>query len=99
MKPGSVFANVGRGNTVDEAALIDALQRGHMAGAVLDVTATEPLPTDSPLWTLPNVILTQHTAGGQPSEDHGKIDQFLRNLTRFQAGEPLESAVTLSRGY
>ncbi|MBC7568139.1 MAG: D-2-hydroxyacid dehydrogenase [Spirosoma sp.] len=99
MKPGSVFANVGRGNTVDEAALIAALQRGHLAGAVLDVTATEPLPTDSPLWALPNVILTQHTAGGQPSEDQGKIDQFLRNLTRFQTGEPLENAVTLTRGY
>jgi len=99
MKPGSVFANVGRGNTVDEAALVDALQRGHLAGAVLDVTATEPLPTSSPLWTLPNVILTQHTAGGQPNEDQGKLDQFLHNLTRFQAGQPLESAVTLSRGY
>lgn len=99
MKPGSVFANVGRGNTVDEVALIAALQRGHLAGAVLDVTDTEPLPTDSPLWTLPNVILTQHTAGGQPNEDRGKVDQFIRNLTRFQSGEPLESAVTLARGY
>ena len=99
MKPGSVFANVGRGNTVDEAALTAALQRGHLAGAVLDVTATEPLPADSLLWTLPNVILTQHTAGGQPHEDRGKVDQFLRNLTRFQASKPLENAVTLSRGY
>ncbi len=99
MKTGSVFANVGRGNTVDEPALISALQRGHLAGAVLDVTATEPLPTDSPLWIMSNVILTQHTAGGQPDEDRGKIDQFLRNLTRFQTGKSLESTVTLARGY
>ena len=99
MRPGSVFANVGRGNTVDEAALISALQRGQLAGAVLDVTATEPLPTNSPLWTLPNVILTQHTAGGQPNEDRGKVELFLRNLTRFQAGEPLENTATLARGY
>lgn len=99
MKAGSVFANVGRGSTVDEPALIAALQRGHLGGAVLDVTATEPLPADSPLWTLPNVILTQHTAGGQPDEDLGKIEQFLRNLTRLRSGEPLENAAKLGKGY
>ncbi|RYC71878.1 D-2-hydroxyacid dehydrogenase [Spirosoma sordidisoli] len=99
MKPGSVFANVGRGSTVDEPALIAALQTGQLGGAVLDVTATEPLPTDSPFWTLPNVVLTQHTAGGQPNEDAGKVDLFLRNLSRFLDGLPLENAVELGKGY
>ncbi len=99
MKPGSVFANVGRGSTVDEPALIEALQTGHLGGAVLDVTATEPLPTDNPLWTLPNVVLTQHTGGGQPGEEQGKIDRFLANWHRFLANEPLLDQVTLGRGY
>lgn len=99
MQPGSVFANVGRGSTVDEPALIEALQSGHLGGAVLDVTTLEPLPTNSLLWHLPNVVLTQHTAGGQPQEDLGKIDQFLRNLIHFRNNEPLENAVELEKGY
>ena len=99
MKPGSLYANVGRGSTTDEPALINALQSGQLGGAVLDVTATEPLPTDSPLWTLSNVLLTQHTGGGQPEEDAGKVVLFLRNLPKFLAGEPLENAIELGRGY
>ncbi len=99
MKPGSLYANVGRGTTTDEPALIRALQSGRLGSAVLDVTAKEPLPTDNPLWTLPTVLLTQHTGGGQPDEDGGKVDLFLRNLTLFQAGQPLENAVELGRGY
>ncbi len=99
MKPGSVFANVGRGSTVDEPALIDALQSGQLGGAVLDVTATEPLPTDSPLWALPNVLLTQHTGGGQPGEEQGKIDRFLENWHRFRTNEDLANRVQLGRGY
>ncbi|WP_080056647.1 D-2-hydroxyacid dehydrogenase [Spirosoma aerolatum] len=99
MKPGSMYANVGRGSTTDEAALIDALQSRRLGSAVLDVTAQEPLSGDSPLWTMPNVLLTQHTGGGQPDEDAGKVDQFLKNLTRFRAGEALENAVDLARGY
>lgn len=99
MRPGSIYANVGRGTTTDEPALISALQSGRLGGAVLDVTTTEPLPADSPLWTLPNVLLTQHTGGGQPDEDAGKVAQFLRNLALFQAGRPVENAVELGRGY
>ncbi|GAB3974596.1 phosphoglycerate dehydrogenase [Spirosoma terrae] len=99
MKPGSVYANVGRGSTTDEPALIRALQEGRLGGAVLDVTATEPLPTDSPLWTLPNVLLTQHTGGGQPDEDAGKVVLFVTNFNHLQAGEPLENEVELGRGY
>ncbi|TPG72209.1 D-2-hydroxyacid dehydrogenase [Hymenobacter nivis] len=99
LRPGSIYASVGRGNTTDEPALLGALQAGRLGGAVLDVTATEPLPAASPLWALPNVLLTQHTAGGQPLEDEGKVDTFLANLAHFQAGEPLENLVDLARGY
>ncbi len=99
MPPTCVYANVGRGSTTDEPALIDALQAGKLAGAVLDVTEVEPLPADSPLWTLPTVLLTQHTGGGLPNEDGGKVAQLLRNLSRFQSGQPLENAIELGRGY
>ncbi|WP_338868051.1 D-2-hydroxyacid dehydrogenase [Spirosoma sp. SC4-14] len=99
MKPDSIYANVGRGSTTDEQALIEALQAGRIGGAVLDVTETEPLPADNPLWTLPNVILTQHTGGGQPNEDTGKVTLFLENLMRFRTGEALANEVELGRGY
>jgi len=99
MPRGSIYASVGRGNTTDEPALIAALQAGRLGGAVLDVTATEPLPADNPLWHLPNVLLTQHTGGGQPLEDEGKVDVFIHNLTLLRNGQPLEHLVKLSRGY
>ncbi|GAB2792422.1 phosphoglycerate dehydrogenase [Rhabdobacter roseus] len=99
MKKGSVYANVGRGNTTDEAALRRALESGHLYGAVLDVTEVEPLPADSPLWQMPRVVLTQHTGGGQARENDGKVALFIRNVNRFSQGETLESAVDLQRGY
>ncbi|UOQ66958.1 D-2-hydroxyacid dehydrogenase [Hymenobacter volaticus] len=99
MCPSSLYASVGRGNTTDESALIAALQAGRIAGAVLDVTNQEPLPLDNPLWELPNVLLTQHSGGGQPNEDEGKVEIFIRNLRRFEQGETLENLVDLSRGY
>ena len=99
MAPGSLYASVGRGNTTDEPALLDALQAGKLGGAVLDVTAKEPLPADNPLWSMPKVLLTQHTAGGQPGEEDGRIDLLLNNLRRFQQGEPLENPIDLSKGY
>ncbi|MDF7809866.1 D-2-hydroxyacid dehydrogenase [Hymenobacter sp. YC55] len=99
MTPSSLYASVGRGNTTDEPALIAALQAGRIAGAILDVTNQEPLPLDSPLWQLPNVLLTQHSGGGQPNEDEGKVEVLLRNLRLFEQGEPLENQVDLSRGY
>jgi phosphoglycerate dehydrogenase-like enzyme len=99
MRPDAIYASVGRGNTTDEPALIAALQAGRLGGAVLDVTATEPIPAGHPLWTLPNVLLTQHTGGGQPREAEGKIDQFVRNLVRLRAGQPLENPVELAEGY
>lgn len=99
MKAGSVYANVGRGSTTDEKKLIEALVSGKLSGAVLDVTEVEPLPCDSPLWALPNVILTQHTAGGRANEDSGKVELFIRNMKRFAQGEELENKVDVSRGY
>ncbi|MCP1384024.1 D-2-hydroxyacid dehydrogenase [Runella salmonicolor] len=95
----AVFANVGRGTTVDEPALIAALQQKRLAGAVLDVTEVEPLPTENPLWDMPNVILTQHTGGGQASEDEGKIAFFVKNFQRFLNAQPLENQIDLTRGY
>ncbi len=99
LPPTAVFANVGRGTTVDEAALILALRENRLAGAVLDVTEVEPLPTENPLWEIPNVLLSQHTAGGQASEDEGKVAFFVKNFQRFINGQPLENQVDLAKGY
>ncbi|RNI30692.1 D-2-hydroxyacid dehydrogenase [Rufibacter latericius] len=99
MKKGSLYANVGRGNTTDEEALIAALKSGHLAGAVLDVTQVEPLPKESPLWGLENVILTQHTGGGQAQETQGKIDRFLSNLQHYISGQQVADQITLGQGY
>lgn len=99
MKTGSVYASVGRGNTTDEPALIAALKSGKLSGAVLDVTAVEPLPADSVLWSMNNVILTQHSGGGQVMEDEGKVKQFILNLTKFLNKEKIKDPVDLTRGY
>ncbi|WP_205500717.1 D-2-hydroxyacid dehydrogenase [Rufibacter psychrotolerans] len=99
MKKGSLYANVGRGNTTDETALIKALEEGHLGGAVLDVTQVEPLPQESPLWQMENVLLTQHTGGGQAHEVERKIDRFLANLQRFSSGQEIRDQVSLSQGY
>lgn len=84
MKPGARFYNVGRGTTVDERALIEALQSGRLNAAYLDVFETEPLPTDSPFWTLPNCFVTPHTAGGRHDQDAAIVTHFLRNLAAFE---------------
>lgn len=99
LPPQAVYASVGRGETTDEEALITALNNGKLAGAVLDVTAIEPLPVNSPLWQMDNVILTQHTGGGKSDELTGIAQQFINNLRHFLKKEPLESLVELSRGY
>lgn len=99
MKPGARFYNVGRGGTVDQDALIDALQRGHLAGAGLDVTTPEPLGEDSPLWDLPNVIITSHTAGNSPQSHERIIELTAEQLRRYQAGEELLNIVDKSAGY
>lgn len=99
MKNGALYASVGRGNTTDEKALIHALTSHHLAGAVLDVTEKEPLPAESPLWQMPNVILTQHTAGGHRFEDEFKIDLFVSNVKRFIDGQKPVNLVNIGEGY
>ena len=91
--------NVGRGASIDPDALITALTEGWIAGAGLDVTAPEPLPDDSPLWAMPNVILSQHTSGSSPYNARRITDIFAANLTRYLAGEPLENVIDPARGY
>lgn len=95
----AVLVNVGRGSTVDEEALLAALEAGRLAGAVLDVTRIEPLPVESPLWRHPQVVLTQHTGGRFPGEAAAKVDVFLENLGRFERGEALRNRVDPARGY
>lgn len=88
LPPAARFVNVGRGATVDEAALIDALRTGRLAGAALDVMETEPLPEDSPLWDVPNLILTPHVAGGRP---RGAARFLAEQLTAWRAGGELRN--------
>ncbi|HET7516233.1 MAG TPA: NAD(P)-dependent oxidoreductase [Actinomycetes bacterium] len=88
-----IFVNVGRGGVVDEPALIDALRERRIAGAVLDVFATEPLPEDSPLWTLPNVILTPHAGALSLRENERIVELFVDNLRRYLDGRPLRKVV------
>ena len=93
MKPGAILVNIGRGPVVDEEALIDALRSGRLRGAALDVYATEPLPTDSPLWELDNVILSPHTAAQSVHENERIVELFADNLRRYLAGEELRSRI------
>jgi phosphoglycerate dehydrogenase-like enzyme len=93
MKPGAIFYNIGRGGTVDQPALIAALESGKLAAAYLDVTDPEPLPPDHPLWTAPNCFITPHTAGGHIGERDRLVRHFLENLRRFTSGETLNDRV------
>ncbi|MDB6169286.1 MAG: Glyoxylate reductase [Verrucomicrobia bacterium] len=99
MKPSAVFVNIGRGAVVDEAVLVELLQRRRIGGAVIDVTHAEPLPPAHPLWKCPNTILTQHTAGGYADELVDKARTFLQNLARYRRGEPLQNPIDLEKGY
>jgi D-2-hydroxyacid dehydrogenase (NADP+) len=91
MRPGAVFVNVGRGDLVDEPALVAALASGHLGGAGLDVFATEPLPAESPLWDLPNVIITPHNSANTGSSGVAAAELFLDNLARYVRGEALHN--------
>ena len=99
MRPEAYLINVARGSVIDEEALIDALRRGVIAGAGLDVFEIEPLPRSSPLWTLPNVILTPHVAGATPSYFDRALELFIDNLERYLGGRPLRNAVDKELGY
>ncbi len=99
MKPTARLVNVGRGGLVDEPALIRALQAGRIAGAGLDVTEEEPLPADSPLWGMDNVIITPHSSGSSPRSHERLMDLFCENLRRWLAGEELLNVVDKEAGY
>ena len=99
MRDSAYFFNAGRGCTVDQPALISALQDGDIAGAGLDVTDPEPLPSSSPLWKLPNVLITPHYSGYSPRVRERFTRIFLDNLVRFDAGEPLANIVNAAAGY
>lgn len=93
MKPGSTFYNIGRGTTVDQAALAGALDSGRLAAAWLDVTEPEPLPADHPLRRQPHCHITPHIAGGHRDESGTLVRHFLRNFHRFLRGEPLADRI------
>ncbi|WP_437791846.1 NAD(P)-dependent oxidoreductase [Sorangium sp. So ce693] len=93
MRPDAWFYNVGRGITVDQAALLEALEARRIAGAYIDVTDPEPLPPEHPLWRAPGCTITPHTAGGRREEPMAQVEHFLANLRRFERGEPLVDRV------
>ncbi|HSV74004.1 MAG TPA: D-2-hydroxyacid dehydrogenase [Chthonomonadales bacterium] len=99
MKPGAYLYNVGRGRSIDRDALIAALRGGRLAGAGLDVTDPEPLPEGDPLWSAPNVILTQHTSGFSANNRRRLLALYAANLGRFARGEPLLNRVDLDERY
>ena len=94
MKPGAYFVNTSRGPVVDEAALVDALHSGHLGGAYLDVFETEPLPAESPLWTMPNVLITPHSSDNIHGWPRRFAELFAENLGRWRSGQPLLNQVT-----
>ena len=97
MKPTAILVNVGRGPVVREQALVEALQRRAIGGAALDVFETEPLPPESPLWGLENVLLSPHSADHTPGWLENAMTCFLRNLERSTAGQPLANVVDPAR--
>jgi lactate dehydrogenase-like 2-hydroxyacid dehydrogenase len=99
MQPSAFLVNTTRGPVVDEAALADALRTGTIAGAGLDVFEQEPLPADHPLWTLPGVLITPHTAGFGPYLDDRRFDILLDNCRRFLKGQPLRNVVDKPRWF
>src|SRR5580700_5380656 len=99
MRQGSVLVNISRGAVVDEEALVSALRAGHLRGACLDVFATEPLPAGSPLWDMPNVIVSPHSAATVAAENALLTDLFIDNLQRWLAGRPLRNTYDRVAGY
>jgi phosphoglycerate dehydrogenase-like enzyme len=99
MRPGTRFINVGRGGTVDEPGLVEALERGHLGGAALDVFATEPLPLEHPFWSLPDVIVSPHACGDVDGWEEAVVAIFVDNLGRFARREPLRNLVDVQAGF
>ncbi len=99
MRPEAVVINVSRGKIADEKALIEALEAKKIRGAALDVFETEPLPADSPLWALENVLISPHSADHTPDSHQRVMTFFIENLRRYQRGESLENVVDKEQGY
>jgi phosphoglycerate dehydrogenase-like enzyme len=99
MRPSARFYNVGRGATVDEPALIEALRAGVIAGAALDVYEEEPLPASSPLWSMPNAIVSPHACGDVDGWEETVVGVFVDNVGRFARGEPLRNPVDATAGF
>jgi len=99
IKPGALLIDVSRGKVIEHGGLIKALQEGRLAGAALDVFPEEPLPADSPLWSLPNVIISPHIADNSPNFDQRACELFSENLHRFLAGIPLYNLYNHELGY
>ena len=99
VKPGAFIVDVSRGGIIDHMALIKGLQEGLLAGAALDVFPQEPLPTNSPLWSMPNVIITPHIADTSPHFLERGTDLFGENLLRYMAGMTLLNLFDPQKGY
>ena len=101
MKKGALILNIGRGTAIDQAALVRLLESGHIGGAGLDVTDPEPLPADSKLWAMPNVVITPHVSGGNSLDLTLDmiVDKFIRYLRDYAAGRPFERVVDMEAGY
>lgn len=99
IRPGALLVNIARGKLVDDEAVIEALANGRLGGAALDVFTQEPLPSSSPYWDLPNVIITPHTSGAMRDYWTPLLALFAENLRRFEKGEPLLNVVDKSAGY
>lgn len=99
MKKNAILVNVTRGEVMVEEDLVAALEAGEIAGAALDVAPREPLPPESPLWTLPQVAMTPHTAGASQFRAKRNLDRFVANLGRLRRGEPLEGVIDKRLGY
>ena len=99
MKKPGYFVNVGRGSVVDQEALVAALESGQLLGAGLDVVEPEPLPRDSRLWELDNVIISPHVGAQSPERVPDTIELFCENLRRFQLGDPMCNLVDKRLGF
>ena len=99
MKAGAVLINIARGALVDHTALKQALREGQLGGAALDVTDPEPLPAEDPLWDMPNVIISHHSASTADTENGKLTELFIRNLNHYLNGEPLENLLDIDLMY
>ncbi len=99
LKPGAYVVDISRGGVIDQAALLDGLKSGKLAGAALDVFPEEPLPSNSPLWQMPNVIITPHISGSSPHYEERAVELFSENLHRYLGGLQLYNLFDRQRGY